>query len=79
MAYDATNGMIVGATTFGISATINFAVSIWNGDSFDIALEKATFTGLRIGGTAFASAILVGQLEKAGMHTVLMGDFSKYS
>lgn len=73
LAYDATNGMIVGATTFGISATINFAVSIWNGDSFDIALEKATFTGLRIGGTAFASAILVGQLEKAGMHTVLMG------
>lgn len=73
LAYDATNGIIVGATTFGISATINFAVSIWNGESFDIALEKATFTGLRIGGTAFASAILVGQLEKAGMHTVLMG------
>lgn len=72
LAYDATNGIIVGATTFGISATINFAVSIWNGESFDIALEKATFTGLRIGGTAFASAILVGQLEKAGMHTVLM-------
>lgn len=64
--YDVVNGAIIGISTFGITAVLNFAVSIWNGKSIEEALDSAVKSGLSVGGTAFATAVIVGQLTKAG-------------
>lgn len=66
LTYDAVNGMIIGATTFGITAVMSFAVSIWNGKDFEDALRNAVASGLKVGGIGFATAVLTGQLTKAG-------------
>jgi len=60
------NGVIIGTTTFGITAIITLAISVWNGDTFDKALHSAITSGLKVGGVSFATAILSGQITKAG-------------
>lgn len=71
--FDAQNGMIIGGTAFGISAVLSFAVSIWNGDDFNTAIKVATYSGLKVGGTAFATAILSSQLSRLGVNSMLVG------
>ena len=70
--YDAVNGISVAATSGGISAAITFAVATWNGKNFDEALEEAVNAGLKVGGMAWASSVLVGQMTKAGLNTLLV-------
>lgn len=71
--YDAVNGMIIGASAFGISSVLTFAVSVWNGESMEVALKSAAFSGLKVGGTAFITSVLAGQLSKAGLNSALVG------
>ena len=68
LSYDAVNGAIIGATTFGITTVLSFAVAVWNGKNFDDALHDAVSSGLQVGGVAFATAVLAGQLTKAGAY-----------
>lgn len=70
--YDAVNGVSIAATSGGISAAITFAVATWNGKSFDEALEESINAGLKVGGMAWASSILVGQMTKLGVNTLLV-------
>ena len=72
LTYDAANGIKIGAYSGGISAAINFAVCIWNGKSFNEALKESVKTGLQVGGMAWAGSILVGQMTKAGLNTMLV-------
>lgn len=67
LTYDAVNGIKIGAYSGGISAVINFAVCIWNGESFEDALENSVKVGLQVGGIAWAGSILAGQMTKAGL------------
>ena len=71
--YDATTGAIIATSAFGISAVMTFALSIWRGDEFDIAVKQATVQGLKSGGIAFVTAVLAGQLSKAGLNSMLVG------
>lgn len=71
--YDAANGMIIASSTFGLTAVLTFATSIWEGENIDIALENAALNGLKVGGTAFLTSVLAGQLTKAGMNSLLVG------
>lgn len=71
--YDAVNGTIIATSSFGISAVLSFATSIWNGDDTEIALKRATMDGLKVGGTTFLTAILAGQFTKAGLNSALVG------
>jgi len=71
--YDAVNGAIIAGTTFGISTVLTFATCIWNGDDFKVALKTATYSGLKVGGTTFVTAILSSQLSKAGLNSALIG------
>lgn len=71
--FDATNGVIISTSAFGISAAISFATSIWNGDDTKVALKSATHTGLKVGGTTFITAVLSSQLSKAGLNSALVG------
>lgn len=71
--FDAVNGAIIATTTFGISAVLTFAICVWNGDDFNTALKTATYSGLKVGGTTFVTAILSSQLSKTGMNSALVG------
>lgn len=70
--YDAINGVVVSASAFGISAIVSLATSIWNGDEFDVAIKKATYTGLKVGGASFVTSVLASQLSKAGLNSMLV-------
>ena len=71
--YDAKNGAIIAKSAFGITTLITFATSVWNGESLDVALKNAAFNGLKVGGTTFITAVLAGQLSKAGLNSLLVG------
>lgn len=71
--YDAANGAVIATTTFGITSALAFATSVWNGENLDSALKYAAMDGLKVGGTSFVSAILAGQLTKAGLNSFLVG------
>lgn len=70
--YDAVNGAIIATTAFGLSTVLSFATSVWNGEDFDVALRNATYTGLKVGGTTFITAVLASQLSKAGLNSALV-------
>lgn len=70
--YDAVNGAIISAYSFGITTAISFATALWNGESLDVALKNSIANGLKVGGAAFVTAILAGQLTKAGMNSLLV-------
>ena len=71
--FDAVNGAIIATSAFGISTVLSFATSVWNGEDFDIAIKNATYTGLKVGGTTFITAVLSSQLSKAGLNSALVG------
>lgn len=71
--FDSINGAIIAASSFGVSSCLTFAVSIWNGEDFDIALKKSIQSGLKVGGTAFLTAVLSSQLSRAGLNSILVG------
>ena len=71
--YDAQHGLVISTSAFGVSAVVTFATSLWNDDNIDVALKKATFSGLKVGGTAFLTSVLASQLAKAGLNSSLVG------
>ncbi len=73
IAYDAVNGMIIATGAFGITTVLSFAVSVWNGDEIEIALQNAVAEGLKVSGVTLITAIFAGQLTKAGLNSMLVG------
>ena len=71
--FDSVNGAIIATTAFGVSSCLTFATSIWNGEEFNTALKNATYSGLKVGGTAFITAVLSSQLSRAGLNSLLVG------
>ena len=71
--YDSVNGAITSTSSFGITATVTLATSIWNGEDIDTALKTATYSGLKVGGTAFITSVMSSQLSKAGLNSTLVG------
>ena len=70
--FDSINGTIIATGAFGISAALSFATSIWDGESVDVATKVAAYTGLKVCGTTFVTAVLAGQLTKAGLNSALV-------
>lgn len=77
--YDAASGAIIAKNAFGISAVLTFATELWNGTDFDVALKSATVQGLEVGGTTFITAVLAGQLSKAGLNSALVGSSEAFA
>ena len=73
LTYDAVNGVITASSAFGVTAVITFATSVWNGEDFDKALKLATYSGIKVGGTAFVTSVVASQLSKAGLNSALVG------
>lgn len=71
--FDAVNGMIIATSAVGVSAVITFALSVWNGDDFSTAVERAVVSGLKVGGVSFLSTILASQATRMGITAGLRG------
>lgn len=71
--YDAVNGAVIATSAFGVTAMLTFATSVWDGEDFQISLKNATYSGLKVGGTAFITSVLSSQLLKAGLNSAMVG------
>ncbi len=70
--FDAATGAVVALNAMGISATITFLVEVWNGRDASEALNKAIYTGIQAGGTAFVTSVLAAQLTRTSLNSVLL-------
>ena len=61
--FDATKGIKLSAKSMGISTAISFAINIWNGEKFNVALTR-TIKRMKVFGTAFAPNILTSQIGR---------------
>lgn len=75
--FDSVTGAVIATTSFGISSCLTFAVLMWNGEDFDVALKNATYCGLKVGGTAFMTTILTNQITKMGAEKAIIGGTNK--
>lgn len=73
LTYDAVNGVIIATSAFGVTAVITLATNLWNGEDFEKSLKVATYSGLKVGGTAFITSVIASQLSKAGLNSALVG------
>ncbi|MGP1406316.1 hypothetical protein [Filifactor alocis] len=73
LTYDSVNGTIIASSAFGVTAVITLATNLWSGEDFDKSLKLATYSGLKVGGTAFVTTILASQLSKSGLNSALVG------
>jgi len=73
LTFDAVNGLRLAGTTMGISSVISFSMAIWNGDDFNKAIKSSIYSGLKVGGIAWAGSILSAQLGRTGLEQALRG------
>ena len=55
------------------SNAISFGVAIWNGKDWEEALKDSVYSGLKVGGVAWAGSIVAAQLGRTGMEQTLRG------
>ena len=72
LAFDAINGVVIGTSAAGISATITFARALWNGEELNSAIDNAVFIGIQAGGSAFIISLVSAQLTKTNLNTILL-------
>ena len=73
LTYDAVNGLQLAGTAAGLSAAVNFALAMWNGENFDAALESACYSGLKVGSIAWISSLLTAQIGRTSLEQSLRG------
>ena len=73
LTYDAISGVKIAGTSMGISSVISFSIAIWNGEDFTKALKSSIYSGLKVGGIAWAGTILTAQLGRTGLEQALRG------
>jgi TPR repeat protein len=73
LCFDAVNGVELAGYAGGISAAISFAIAIWSGEDFEVALESACYSGLKVGGIAWVSSIVSSQVGRTGVEQSLRG------
>jgi len=71
--YDMKSGLVTSTIAMGISSIITFAVSIWNGDPVDVALQNAAQVGLQTFGITWVSSIVTAQVGRTGVEQSLRG------
>lgn len=70
--FDAAHGTVIGASAFGISAAIVFALALWEGESVETALDRALCAGISSGGAAFLTSVVTAQAARTGLAQMLM-------
>lgn len=54
LTFDAAHGSVVAVSTFGISALITFAHSLWSGKNVEDAIDASMYVGLKMGARLFS-------------------------
>ena len=72
LSFDAINGVVIGTSVVGISATITFARALWNGEELNSAIDNAVFIGIQAGGSAFIISLVSAQLTKTSLNTLFL-------
>lgn len=72
LSFDAINGVVIGTSAAGISATITFACALWNGEDLNSAIDNAVFIGIQAGGSAFIISLVSAQLTKTSLNTLFL-------
>jgi hypothetical protein len=73
LTYDAINGVKLAGISMGISSAISFSIAVWNGKKWEEALKDSVYSGLKVGGVAWAGSIVASQLGRTGMEQALRG------
>lgn len=69
--FDTARGMVTGIQTFGISASISFATSIWRGEDANEALNQAMKDGSKIFGQHVMQHVLTQQIGRTAIEKSL--------
>ena len=56
----------------GLSAAVNLAINLWNGESLETSIKSSIYQGLETGGTSFIISVLSSQLAKTGLNTAMI-------
>lgn len=70
--YDSYHACVYATSAMGISAAVEFAISLWSGESMDTAIRNSIECGLRTGGITFIVSVLSSQLLKTGLNSALV-------
>lgn len=68
--YDAVTGIIIASAAIGISTAISLAVLIRDGEDFNSALKHSLYTGVKVAGPTFVTALLSNQLSRVGFKSI---------
>lgn len=77
IAYDAASGAVRATSALGVSSLVAFATAFWNGEEPEVCLQRAAYSGLKVGGVTFLAVVLSGQLSKAGLNSLMVGSSEK--
>lgn len=69
--FDSIHGVIICSSAFGLTATITFAKSMWDGNDINVAVEESLCAGMQVGGVTFVTSVIGAQLVKAGLNSSL--------
>ncbi len=61
---DAKMGVVTARNAMAITVAISYATSVWNGESLEVATQRAVETGLKTFGVAFCSSVITLQASK---------------
>lgn len=73
LAFDAAHGIVIASYAFGLTASVTFAKSLWDGQNTDDALDRAMVSGVQIGGASFVTSVMSAQLTRTGLNRMMMG------
>ena len=70
--YDSIHSCVTAGTSMGLSAAVDLAIGLWNGQNFEDALRASVYTGLKAGGVTFVVSVFSSQLMKSGVNSALV-------
>lgn len=70
--YDSAHACVTAGTAMGISAAVDFAINLWNGEPVEAAIKDSIYQGLKAGGTSFIISVFSSQLAKTGLNTAMI-------
>lgn len=70
--YDSVHACVSAGTSMGLSAAVDFALNLWDGQPIETAIKSSIFQGLQTGGTSFLISVLSSQLSKTGLNTAMI-------
>jgi hypothetical protein len=75
LTFDSVHGAIVTTNAMLITTILGFSLAVWNGDDIKEAATKATFMGLKVGGSIWVTSLLTTTIVKNGMDMAFISGY----